>query len=181
MFPTRKIVLAAGAAVTLSALGLFSLAPHGYTVERSIVIPANPAEIVPWVAAFPARQAWIPWTETDPAAVYSYTGQAGAVGSTMSWVGAEIGAATLTLDAVGSERVDTTLAMTTPMETTSRDSFRFTPVDGGTRVTWTNEATELPFGPPRLFALVADSVLGPDYDRGLVRLRDHVERQIATR
>jgi hypothetical protein len=181
MFSTPKILLAAATAVTVSALGLLSLAPDGYTVERSIVVTADAAEIVPWVAEFPARQAWIPWTETDPAAVYSYTGQPGAVGSTMSWVGAEIGAATLTLDAVANGRVDTTMAMKAPMESTSHDSFRFTPVDGGTRVTWTNEATDLPFGPARVFALVADNVLGPDYDRGLARLRDHVEHHTASR
>jgi hypothetical protein len=181
MSPTRKTLLVAATAVTASALALLALVPDRYTVQRSIVITADSAEIVPLVAAFPARQAWIPWTETDPAAVYSYTGEAGAVGSTMSWVGAEIGAATLTLDAVTNERVDTTLAMKTPLETSSRDSFQFTPVDGGTRVTWTNEATDLPFGPARLFALVADPVLGADYELGLVRLRDHVERHTASR
>jgi hypothetical protein len=167
--------------VTLGGLllagGLVGLVPDRYTVERSIVIAADAEAIVPLVASFPNRQAWIPWTETDPNAVYSYTGEPGAVGSTMSWTGDTIGAATITLDAVSRDRVSTTFAMRSPMASTSRDAFTFARVDGGTRVTWTNEATGLPLGPLRLFAVVADRVLGADYETGLLRLRDHVEQR----
>jgi hypothetical protein len=176
----RTALVVAAAGTTALALGLVALLPDGYTVERSIVVAAEADAIVPLVAGFPARQAWSPWAEVDPAAVYSYTGDPGAVGSTMSWVGEEIGAATLTLDFVSTERVDTTFAMKVPMENTSRDSFTFTPVEGGTLVTWTNEARELPMGPARLFALVADPILGGDYEKGLVLLRDHVERRTAS-
>jgi len=178
MTTLRPLLLIAAAGTTV-ALGLAALLPDRYTVERSIVVAAEPAAIVPWVAAFPSRHAWSPWVEVDPAAEYAYTGAPGAVGSTMSWVGDEIGAATLTLDAVSDARVDTTFAMKVPMETTSRDAFTFTRVEGGTRVTWTNEATGLPMGPARLFALAADSVVGADYEKGLARLRDHVERGAA--
>jgi Polyketide cyclase / dehydrase and lipid transport len=172
----RTALLGGSAAAATLVAAAAALLPDGYTVERSIVVAAEPATIVPLVADFPARHAWIPWTDTDPAAVYSYTGQPGAVGSTMRWDGEVIGAATLTLDTVDVGRVVTTLAMTSPLATTSRDVFTFTPAPGGTRVTWTNQATDLPFGPARAFALVADGVLGADYEAGLVRLRDHVER-----
>jgi hypothetical protein len=74
----------------------------------------------------------------------------------------------------------TTLAMTAPMASTSRDSFTFTRVEGGTRVTWTNEAEHLPLGPARVFAVVADRVLGADYESGLRRLRDHIEQRTAS-
>lgn len=180
MSTIRTVLLVAAAGATTLAAALAAVLPDAYTVERSIVIAADASTIVPLVARFPARHSWSPWIEVDPAAVYSYTGDAGAVGSTMSWVGDEIGAATLTLDFVGADRVDTTFAMKVPMENTSRDSFTFTAVDGGTRVTWTNEATGLPLGPARLFAVVADSVLGADYEQGLTRLREHVENRSAS-
>jgi hypothetical protein len=176
---TRYLLFATAAALILAA-GVVGLLPSRYTVERSIVVAADADDIVPLVAAFPRRQAWIPWTETDPDAVYRYTGDPGAVGSTMSWTGDKIGAATLTLDAVGPDRVVTTLAMTAPMASTSRDSFTFTRVEGGTRVTWTNEAEHLPLGPARVFAVVADRVLGADYESGLRRLRDHIEQRTAS-
>ena len=36
------------------------------------------------------------------------------------------------------------------------------------KVTWSNEGA-LPFGPARLFAVFADRLIGPDYEKGLAR------------
>jgi hypothetical protein len=177
--PLRIALVGAAAAFSL-ALGFVVLAPTEYTVQRSIVIAAPARTIVPLVAQLPARQAWIPWTETDPDAEYSYTGQPGAIGSTMAWRGEQIGEAMITIEVVEPEQVVTKFEMKVPMESTSTDSFTFVEVDGGTRVTWTNHADGLPLGPARVFALFADSLLGPDYEKGLDRLRTHIERPVAS-
>ena len=63
---TRYLLFATAAALILAA-GVVGLLPSRYTVERSIVVKADADDIVPLVAAFPRRQAWIPWTSTRSA------------------------------------------------------------------------------------------------------------------
>lgn len=171
-----RIAIGAGVvAVGVVALGAGALAalPSSFTVSRSAVIHGTPAQVEHLVATFPERLAWVPWTEKDPAAVYTFDGPPGAVGSTMAWDGEVIGRATLTLERVVPGReVVTTLDYDAPFDLTSSDRFELQDLgDGTTRVTWIAEG-DLPFGPDRLFSLFADGTLGPDYERGLARLDD---------
>jgi hypothetical protein len=159
--------LGAGAAVIGAAIVL----PRQYRVERSIDIPATPAEIGRLVAELPERMQWVPWTVTDPDATYTFTGNAGALDSTMSWVGKKIGTATLTLVERTPTQIVTRLDYVKPMKMTSTDRFELVPgPDGQTTVRWINEGTlRLPFG--GVMRLMMDKILGADYEQGLSNLR----------
>lgn len=159
--------LGAGAAVIGAAIVL----PRQYRVERSIDIEATPDQINRLVAEFPARMQWVPWTVTDPDAVYTYSGTAGALDSTMSWVGKTIGSATLTLVERTPTQIVTRLEYVKPMKMTSTDRFELTAgADGRTTVRWINEGTlRLPFG--GVMRLMMDKILGADYEQGLSNLR----------
>lgn len=170
---TRIALAAVGG---LSALALITLAvlPDRMHVERSAVVRGTPHEVTHYAAHFPDRPSWVAWTEIDPAATYDFTGSPGAPGATMSWVGTEIGEATLTLEHVEpGRRVVSSLTYTAPFSMTSTDRLEVEDLgDGTTRVTWRAEG-DLPFGPLRLFGVFADGLLGPDDERGLVKL-DHL-------
>lgn len=51
--------------------------------------------------------------------------------------------------------------------------FNLTPVEGGTEVCWTDSGS-MPF-PWSPFSLVADKMMGPDFEKGLENLKKHVE------
>ena len=168
MKPT--LVAAVGATLAAMAIGT-ALLPTQMHVSRSAVVHGSPEEVTSLVATYPNRLAWVPWTEIDPEAAYTFTGVAGTPGSTMSWTGDEIGTATLELQRVDPGReVVSTLTYEAPFAMTSTDRFLLEDLgDGSTRVTWTAEAP-LAGAPDRLFGLFADALLGPDYAWGLDRL-----------
>ena len=164
------LVLVIAAALALVAW----LLPRRLDVSRSAVVHGTPEEIRPLLAGFRARQAWIPWTESDPSACYEYGGQDGELGSTMRFEGKEVGKATLTLVRNDTQEVVASMDYVAPLPMATRDRFVLEPIGQGlTRVTWSNEGP-LPFGPARLFALFADRIIGPDYEKGLARLDAHL-------
>lgn len=150
------------------------LLPRRLAVSRSAIVHGTPEEIRPLLAGFRARQAWIPWSESDPNATYEYGGSDGALGSTMRFEGKEVGKATLTLVRNDEREVVAEMNYVAPLPMATQDRFVLEPVgEGLTRVTWSNEGP-LPFGPARLFAVFADRVIGPDYEKGLARLDAHL-------
>lgn len=159
--------LASAVAVVAGALGL----PSEMHVERTAVVHGTASQVHAQVAQLENRPGWVVWTVQDPEAVYTFDGRAGEPGSTMSWVGEEIGTATLTLvDASTVGEVVARLQYEAPFEMTTTDRFRIVDLgDGTSEVTWSAEA-ELAFGPDRIFGLFADGMIGPDYEDGLARL-----------
>jgi hypothetical protein len=168
MFP--RLAAAFIGLVTLGAAAL-ALLPDEMHVSRTAVVRADATTITHYVSHYPKRLEWVAWTEIDPAADYTFAGEPGQPGATMAWIGAEIGTAELTLDHVVPGRsIDGTLVYRAPFAMTSTDRFDLEPLDDGrTRVTWSTKAP-LPYGPSRLFGLVADRLIGPDYARGLEKL-----------
>ena len=71
--------------VVLVVVGLFL--PTSYTVERSIVIDAQPAQIHKYVGDLNQWNTWEPWTEEDPTIVVSKGEKTQGVGASQSWVG----------------------------------------------------------------------------------------------
>jgi hypothetical protein len=164
--------------VVAAGVGLAAL-PSEIHVERSYDVRAPAHRVSSAIARFPDRMAWIPWTEQDPEAVYTFAGQPGTPGSTMSWEGEVIGTATMQLVSVSDHAIVTHMAYQAPMVMETTDRFELVALDAHTtRVTWINEGVA-PAGPGRIFALLADSLLGPDYEEGLRRLDQHLSTNVA--
>lgn len=160
---------AVAAGVGAVVAGLAAL-PGQLQVSRSAVVRGTPEQVVHYVSHFPDRLAWVPWSEVDPGADYTFGGTPTVPGATMSWTGEEIGQATLTLHSVAPDRVESELAYVAPFQMTTHDVFELEALpDGRTRVTWSATGA-LPFGPGRVFGLFADQIMGPDYVRGLEKL-----------
>ena len=86
--------------VVIVVVGLFL--PTSYTVERSIVIDATPAQIHTYVGDLNKWGTWEPWTEEDPTIVITKGEKTEGVGATQSWVGESgDGALTFTKDSPG--------------------------------------------------------------------------------
>jgi uncharacterized protein YndB with AHSA1/START domain len=169
------LTIAAVAAVIL-AVTLAVALPRSYTVERSIDISAPPSDVFRAVAVLRNRASWSPWHAKDPNASFVYSGRDGAVGSRMDFDGKQAGTGSVTVLAVDEGKaLDTQLDFQKPFQMVVSDRFRFEHTATGTRVTWTNSAKLESLG-NRAFGLMADRVLGPDYESGLATLKAVLER-----
>ena len=149
-----------------------------YLVERSATIAAAPQHIYDRLVDFHAWMDWSPWEDLDPKQARSFTGAESGVGSRLRLVGQPQGREGQHADHPhgraegGSHRAGLREAVQV------REHHRLLPDPEGpssTRVRWTM------VGPKTLAAKVMglftsmDKMIGPDFEKGLARLKDVVE------
>ena len=169
---SKKIAIAVLAICVLSAVVLAAL-PRSWSVERSIVINAPEAKIVPYVVDLHRWQDWSPWTKShDPLARFSFEGPQQGVGAKWSWLGPVMGRGQLEVtsaipgyvtlsEALDGERVN------------ANATFTFRAQGNSTVVTW-RDSGELPaFG--GVFVGSVERSLAKSFDAGLVKLKTTVE------
>lgn len=167
--------------ITLVVLVLVAtvLAPAHTHVERSAVINASPATVYRYVADFRQFNRWSPWAARDPETKYEFSGPAFGTGSRMSWTSEhpEVGS--------GSQQVmeaDPPRSLKVKLEFgedmgPAFSSYILEPQDAGTRIVWTFDS-DLGLNPlHRLFGLMMDKWVGPDYEQGLANLKQLVEAE----
>ena len=163
------------AAVVFAIVGFFL--PRTAHVERSIAIDAPPSMVFTVLNGFKQFPQWSPWAELDPNATTTLEGAPAGVGAKMSWAGnAEVG--------TGSQEIlESTPHSQIKLRLTFGDfpgdyiaTYRLAPEGAGTTLTWAFDADygSSIFG--RYFGLLSDSMLGPDYEKGLARLKGFVEK-----
>lgn len=150
-----------------------------YAVERRMRIAAAPSDVYERVVDLQRWQSWSPWEDLDDALQRTYDGPAGEVGQRYAWSGnrqAGKGSMEIT-EAVEAERVAANLEFEKPFRSRSRMAFTFaaTPAGDSTDVTWRL------VGPRTVMVRVMglfrsmDAMLGPDFEKGLDRLREECE------
>jgi uncharacterized protein YndB with AHSA1/START domain len=153
------------------------MATSTYTVERSVVIDAPPPLVYEQIADFRAWTAWSPWEGLDPHLARTYTGADAGTGAVYAWSGnSKAGRGRMTIvEAVKPSHVRIDLAFEKPFRSRSDTTFTMVPDGTGTRVTWSMTGAKTPM--TRVMGLVRsmDSMLGPDFDKGLGRLKTTVE------
>ncbi len=168
------LAVVAGVAILFALVGLFL--PRTATMERSVVIDASPDAIFPLLNDLRAMRDWAPWYERDPQAEFRYEGPEAGVGATVHWQSdhPEVGSGTQEIiESRPGEYVRTRLDFGAQGE--AEAWFALAEVAGGTEVTW-GFVTD--FGNNvigRYFGLVLESMLAPDYEAGLAKLKRVVE------
>ncbi len=156
--------------IVLASITLYLL-PGKAHVERSITIDASPTKVSGVLLDLKQNNAWSPWYEKDPEATYTYEGIYG-VGSRMAWKGnSEVGEGALWIDNVSDTLIE--MGMDFGMGGSPGASYILKPVENGTMVTWTFDQKMK--GVDKLFGLMMDSFLGPDYEKGLQKLKKYIE------
>ena len=161
-----------------------------YTVTRSVLIEASPERIRSLLTDFHSWVRWSPWEDIDPDMTRTYGEVERGVGAAYAWAGnSKAGKGTMRI--TGDEPALTTIALTfeKPFPAQNVIEFAYTPEPSGsgeesaagpdgipaTRVEWRmhGELNLL----MRLFALIKpmDGLVGPDFERGLARLKSDVE------
>ncbi len=162
------------AGVVFAAVGVFL--PRTAHVERSIVIDAPPAMVFTVLNGFRQFERWSPWAGIDPDARTTHEGPEAGVGARMSWSGnAEVGSGSQEiLESVPFERIRLRLTFG-DFGGEFASTYALAAEGAGTRITWAFDADygSSIFG--RYFGLMTDAMIGPDYDKGLGRLKALVE------
>lgn len=174
-FMIKKIVF-----VLLGLVALILIVPammkSTFKVERSIEI-AKPAEVVfPQISDFNKMKDWSYWAKNDPNQKHTVTGNAGEIGHRQEWDGKINGKGLQEITAVEANKyVITKLVFLEPnkMESVAKQVIETTPK--GVKLTWSNEGNlDYPMG--RLFGPFIDGMVGPDFEKGLVNLKQLVEK-----
>jgi Polyketide cyclase / dehydrase and lipid transport len=155
------------------------MAPATYTVERTTTVHAHAPEIYPHIADFHRWTEWSPWEGMDPDLQRDYSGAESGPGAVYTWSGNRK-AGQGRMEITGAEepnRVVIDLRFEKPFKSSSETTFLLEPDGPGTKVTWrmTGPATMM----TKVMGLFTsmDKMIGPDFEKGLERLRGVAESQ----
>ncbi len=143
-----------------------------FTVERSITVNAAPADVHALVDDFRRWTAWSPWEDLDPELERAYTGAERGVGAQYTWSGnKKAGAGSMEIIESAPDRVQIRVDFLKPFRATNTSHFHLEPHDDGTSVRWvmTGEQKGLMSVLGRFMSM--DKMIGPDFEKGLARLK----------
>ncbi len=144
-----------------------------YTVTRTITIQAPPQRVRALVDDFHEWPQWSPWEDLDPQMRRTYSGPDAGVGAAYAWEGnRKAGKGDMTITGDSPEQVDIALHFVKPFPATNRIELALSPLgDASTTVQWRMHGELSGF--MRLFSMVKsmDSLIGPDFEKGLARLK----------
>jgi len=172
-----KWAVAAVAALLVVLVAIAFVLPRHATVSRSVEIAAPPSALFAIVGDLRRFNDWSPWFDRDPAAVYTFTGPTDGVGQTLNWKSEDktVGSGSMAIERLDPDKaVD--MAITFAGQGAAKAAMVLEPVAAGTKVTW-GFSSDLGFDPvARYFGLMMDGIVGPDYDKGLAKLKAIVEK-----
>ncbi len=165
--------------VLIVLLGL--IMPKDYHIERSAEIKAPQEMIFKYVKYFKHTQEWSPWKDYDPDMVMSYEGEDGTVGAKYFWEGnEEVGKGIQEITAIEEgKRVDSKLTFIEPFEAEDMAYIDLTPGEGFVTVTWGFDGS-MKFPMNIMLPFIGlDKQLGPDLEKGLLKLKELTEKKAA--
>jgi effector-binding domain-containing protein len=170
----KRIIVSVIAVAVLVAVGGLLL-PRVVHVTRSVSIDRPASEVFAVIDSFQLFPKWSPWQDLDPNMHQSAEGPREGVGAKLVWSGNDkVGSGTqLITAAVPDQFVDSDLDFGKMGIAKSR--MILSPVGGGTLVTWTLD-TDMGANPiGRYFGLGMDHMIGPDFAKGLAKLKTLAE------
>jgi uncharacterized membrane protein len=174
----KKILISIVAVVLLLVVIGFAL-PRHVRIERSITIDRPASQVYAVVNSFEHFWEWSPWAGLDPALKQSVEGPRAGVGATLHWSGNDkVGTGTQVITA-SVENQSVTSDIDFGDMGTAKATFRLRPEGQRTNVSWDLDS-DMGVGPVGHYVgLFLDRMVGPDYEKGLARLKVLVESQPA--
>jgi hypothetical protein len=153
-----------------------------YTVQRSITIDCAPASVYEQIANFHNWRSWSPWEDIDPALNRTYSGAESGTGAAYGWSGnrkAGQGRMEIT-DTAAPSRVTIDLVFEKPWKAHNETTFTVEPSGSGSRVTWVMTGKKTLMTKVMGIFTSMDKLLGPDFEKGLARLKTASEKAAAS-
>ncbi len=160
--------------IILVILGLTG--PGAYSVERSTTMAASPAVVYEYVSKLGHMKEWGPWQEMDKDQVQTIEGTDGTVGAVWSWKGDTVGTGSQRIVAMEpNKKVTCELHFIEPFESKSMVDYELEPSGDSTRMVWRMSGENNFMGRIMGVFMDMDEMIGPDFERGLVKLKTVVE------
>lgn len=161
-----------GVLLFLIVVGVFL--PSRAIVEREILIDAYAATVFALLNDFGQINKWSPRLDDDPNAQVEISGPPRGTGASMAWDGHIIGRGSQTIvESVPFERV--TIQSEFADQSPASDRFALSTQNGMTRVAWRHEIDHGFNIGGRYLGLIQDSIIGPEQEEGLARLKEFAE------
>ncbi len=151
-----------------------------YTVTRAIRINASAERVHDMINDFRQWEGWSPWEGLDPDMDRSYLGPEAGVGAGYAWSGnRKAGKGSMRITADQPRQIDLELHFDRPFPADNQLVFVLTDESGSTAVEWRMHGQL-----NTLMALISriksmDSMVGPDFERGLRQLKALAESRPA--
>ncbi len=145
-----------------------------YDVSRTKTIKAPIQVVYNKVNDFKTWSSWSPWLGKDPTTELIYGENTSGKGATHSWKSnhKDVGEGNMeTVEVIANESITQKITFIKPWESQSDIYWTFKTVDEGTEVTWGMKG-ELDFMSRAFMAFAGgmEKQVGPDYERGLIKL-----------
>ncbi len=148
--------------------------PSRSLVERDILIDTHAATIFALLNDFRQVSKWSPTLDGDPNARIDISGPARGVGASIYWDGHIIGQGRQTIiDSVPYERLTAQIELGDQAPATA--TFTLSSEEEMTRVSWLHESDHGFNLVGRYFGLLQGSIIGPEQEEGLARLKELAE------
>jgi hypothetical protein len=176
----KKILIGVGAGLVV-LVGVVSLQPDTFHVERSATMAAPPEAVFAQVNDFHAWAAWSPWEKLDPQMKRSHEGAPSGVGAKYAWAGnEEVGEGRMTIEKSTPSEVAIKLEFLKPFEATNTATFTFQKTSEGTKTTWAMDGKNNFVSKAMHLAMNMDKMIGPDFERGLASMKTVAEAAAKT-
>lgn len=172
-----KGLLMAFVVLAIAAVGVGLALPDQAKVERRISIDARPATVYTVLNGFHQFNRWSPWADIDPQTVYTYDGPPLGVGARSAWSSQDPQAGSgdqEILEATPYAMVKVRLRFA-GMDMDNLLIYTLTAEGAGTQLTWSYLSDFNGNLLNRYFGLLLDRMIGPDFDKGLARLKSFAE------
>lgn len=151
--------------------------PSKAHIERSIEIKGNPANAFNLINQTKDWKQWSPWHKLDPNATWTFSEQTEGTGAWYTWKSEvrNVGSGKLTItNSKPYEIIGTELQF--EKMTPAHSDFIITPTADGYKLTWTMDS-DMGINPiSRWFGVFMDQMIGPDYEKGLLAIKEISER-----
>lgn len=185
MSKPKKIVLGIlGVIGLLIAVVLIIAAtkPDQIHIERKLVMRGTPAHVFPYANDFNKFVTWIPWMELDPNQTMEFSNPAAGVGAWYTWSGNDdVGSGRMDLLSAEPNKVVHKLTFIEPFESVAEASLITKAVgEDQVEVTWAFDQ-QADFGTKIMCVFMdMDAMMGPDFEKGLNKLKTLVEADVGT-
>lgn len=175
-----RILIGLVATVALLVVGFVTVGfflPDRAHMERSIVIQAPAATVFTLLNGFRRFNEWSPWADLDPNTNYLIEGPISGVGAKQSWSSQNesVGSGSQEILEATPYRSIRIRLVFSGFESDNFATYTLAPEGDGTKLVWANDADFKGNLVGRYFGLALDSMIGPDYEKGLARLKTLAE------
>lgn len=171
----KKLLVLVGVLITLFVATSFFISKD-YSVERTIVINAEPSEIYPYVVDLKEWSKWGVWFKRDPNMELEFSGPDRAIGMRSKWKSETEGNGEMEITQLEHNRRVLYRLYFPDFDMGSNGAVEIKPTSNGSIVTWRDEGTVDNNPINRYLALMMDGMIGPDFEMGLENLKILAEK-----